>query len=142
MDATVPFTYTATLVKITDGDTCQLTLTKTWELDFGFDFKTKHTDSLTVKLRFYGFNCPEVHDHDPALAARGKAAQAALADLLSRGTLRVESVKLGKETKDRYGRYLARVFVKPVLEDEFEIGPRMIELGHALPYFGEGVKPV
>jgi len=142
METSAPFSYEARLVRIIDGDTCVLTLLKKWHLDFGFKFTTIHDAALVVTLRMYGYNCTELHDKDPSLVARAKAAKVALGELLAQGTLRVESVKTGEETVDKFGRYLARIFVKPADGAEFEVGPKMIEMGHALPYFGVGPKPV
>jgi endonuclease YncB( thermonuclease family) len=97
---------------------------------------------LIVTLRLLGINTPELHSGVPAEVVRAKAAKVALGELLAQGTLRVESVKTGEETVDKFGRYLAKIFVQPANGVEFEVGPKMIEMGHALPYFGVGPKPV
>jgi len=137
-----PFVFEARLVRVIDGDTVIFTLLKKWEMDFGFKFTSVHNAALIVTLRLYGINTPELHSGDHNEVTRAKAAKVALEALLTKGALRVESIKAGEETTDKFGRYLAKIFVKPTDGDEFEIGPTMIAMGHALPYFGVGPKPV
>jgi len=133
--------YEAKLVRVLDGDTAIFTVTKvvSQEVDFGFYVKdvVSLTKTAEVSFRFAGINAPETHDPNPKLAKRGSAAKAEVERLLSLGTIRLVSYK-----PDKYGRWLADVYVSPFGEKEICVNKALIEGGFALPYDGKGEKPV
>jgi endonuclease YncB( thermonuclease family) len=135
------YNYTATVVKVLDGDTAVFHLTKTFTQEIDFGFHIHDTMSLTkstqLHFRFFGINCPEIHSTDPALKARGLAAKAEVERLCSLGPLRLVSYEM-----DKYGRWLADIYVTPPGLPEIWINQNLIKQGHALPYNGSGVKPV
>lgn len=135
------YEYAATVIRVLDGDTAVFRLVKTFtqEIDFGFFIHDSMalTKSTELSFRFFGINCPEIHSTDPALKARGLKAKAEVERLCSLGPLRLLSYK-----PDKYGRYLADVYVTPPGKPEIWINQELIRQGHALPYNGDGVKPV
>jgi len=81
------------------------------------------TDPL--KVRLYPVDAPE--PFGKTLAA-GKAASDYLAELLGRGTVRVDVVK-----EDGFGRWLGRVYVLTPA-GPIDVDEEMVKAGHAVPY--------
>jgi endonuclease YncB( thermonuclease family) len=135
--------YAATLDRVVDGDTVYLILTKEFTFDVDFGFNVKDTvvlkKSARIDFRLYGINAPETHGTAVAeQLVAGLKAKAELERLLGLGTLRIVSTK-----PDKYGRYLATIFVRPLgLPAEINVNNAMLDGGFAKPYFGEGTKPV
>ena len=129
--------YTGTVVRVVDGDTVVLRLTKTFvqEIDFGFFVKDSMslTKSAEIDFRLMGINAPE---KSGATKSRGEASKRALEDLLAQGSIRVVSYK-----PDKYGRWLADLYVTPAGKPEFHANARLIELGHAVAWDGRGERP-
>lgn len=105
-------------------------------------------------VRFYGLNCPEIGDKDPALRKRAEAAMAFVKERLS-----VENVQIKMQTKkprpdDKYGRWLGIIYYRttPAKKKDADnwdgvigwkcLNEELLAAGHAKPYTGEGVKPV
>lgn len=82
-----PYYYRATLDEVLDGDTLKLTL------DLGFEI------SATVTVRLVGINSPELN------TAKGKRVREYIQKRLARANLVVQT-----EKREKYGRYLARVY--------------------------------
>jgi len=130
------YEYQATVHRVVDGDTVYLKLSKTFTLpvDFGFNI----LDSVIllkeaiVEFRLYGINTPEVVG---VTKQAGLASSTELSRLLDTGTLRIVSYK-----PDKYGRYLADIFVTPPGQPEFNANQELIKGGFATPYFGTGPK--
>lgn len=124
------YEYNATVVRVVDGDTVYLELTKTFELpiDFGFYVKDvmKVSKKAVIDFRLIGINAPEVRG---PTAAAGKAATAELTRLLSLGSLRVVTTKT-----DKFGRWLADIFVTGLDGVEFNVNQKMIAGGFAVAY--------
>ena len=135
------YEYAATVIRVIDGDTAVFHLTKTYtqEIDFGFYIRDSMTltKSTEMSFRFYGINCPEIRSTDPVLKERGLKAKAEVERLCSLGPLRLVSYK-----PDKYGRWLADVYVSPPGMPEIWINQDLIRQGHARPYDGTGVMPV
>jgi endonuclease YncB( thermonuclease family) len=133
--------YAASIVRVIDGDTAVFKLVKTFtqEIDFGFYIHDSMTltKSTELSFRFMGINCPEIHSSDAALKARGLKAKVETERLCSLGPLRLVSF-----TPDKYGRWLADIYVTPPGKPEIWINKALMDGGFALPYNGEGVKPV
>ena len=116
------YEYRATLNRVVDGDTVWL------DVELGFNVRLK------VELRLEGINTPEVTG---VQKVAGLAAKSELARLLSLGTIHFISVKT-----EKYGRYLATLFVTPVGQPAINVNEALIKGGFAKPYTGEGPKPV
>lgn len=119
------YTYKAHVLKIVDGDTVDI------EIDLGFDIRT------VQRVRLAGINAAE---HNTA------AGQEAIKWL--QGRLLLGSEVVVKSNKpgggDKYGRYLAVII--PVDEQDGvvngSINDALIASGHAVPWNGQGPKPV
>ena len=142
--AAVDYAYEATVARVVDGDTVHLNLSKefTLEVDFGFGIKDTMTlrKSAEMDFRLYGINTPETHGTAATTGgqkAAGLKAQAELTRLLGLGKLRVVTGK-----PDKYGRWLATIYVKQANGVELNVNDEMVKGGFAKPYFGEGVKPI
>lgn len=124
--------FEATLIRVIDGDTAVFRVEKkfTMEVDFGFYVKDTVTLSKSTELtfRFAGINCPESHGETKEAGLR--ASEETL-KLLSSGSLRLVSYK-----PDKYGRWLADVYVKPDRKPEVWVNQALVEGGFAVPYGG------
>jgi endonuclease YncB( thermonuclease family) len=124
------YEYTGTLIRVVDGDTVVLSLRRTVvvDIDFGFYVKDKLSLDKTaeVTFRLKGINAPEVVGTEKA---EGLTAKARLQELLENKPLRVLSYKT-----DKYGRWLADIFIQDRSGVEKNVCQVMIEEGHAVPY--------
>ena len=129
------YIYDGTCVRVIDGDTVVLRLSKTFALDVDFGFHVKDTMALTktaeITFRLNGLNTPEIIGPSKTT---GLAAKAALEGMLVGKALRVVSHK-----PDKYGRWLADVFIQG---DAVSVNQRMLQGGFAVPWDGTGPKPV
>ena len=114
--------YKATVVRVVDGDTLYL------DVDLGFFVR------LTINVRLYGLNTPEVIGKD---REAGLKAKAYVEQTLPPGTL----VVIQSYKQEKYGRYLADLWYLPGAKgrEEIEAGGRwlnreLIESGLAVPY--------
>ena len=118
-----PFVYFATVSSAYDGDTVTL------DMDLGF--KIKHQ----IKCRLGGIDTPELRGGTVETKTAGKAARDHTRErVLGKRVL----VHTKKDSKGKYGRYLAVIFPldadgAPVSES---LNDELIRLGHAKPYFG------
>jgi endonuclease YncB( thermonuclease family) len=125
-----PYTYpNAEVVKVVDGDTVDLRLTKTFTLpvDFGFYIKDEVSLAKTAVIRFRlnGINAPEASGiTKPA----GLAAKAELERLLALGPITVISYK-----QEKYGRWLGGLTVDQG-GTQVNVNQAMIDGGFAKPY--------
>jgi endonuclease YncB( thermonuclease family) len=130
------YEYQATVHHVVDGDTVYFNLTKMFNLTVDFGFNILDTVTLTktavMDFRLYGINTPEVVG---ITKTAGLAASAELARLLGLGSIRVVSYKA-----DKYGRWLADIYVQPATGVEIWVNQTLINGGFAKPYFGEGPK--
>jgi len=122
-----PYEYAATVDRVVDGDTVHLKLEKTFsmEVDFGFGI-LDHIElkkNTIMDFRLFGINAPEKSTPE------GPKATAELTRLLGLGTLRVVSYK-----PDKYGRWLADIYVKPVGEVELHVNKALLDGGFARYY--------
>lgn len=115
------YEYLATPVRVVDGDTVDVAV------DLGFRI------GMTMRLRLYGINAPEMKT--PA----GAPAKAHLADLIESslvdGRLLIHTQK---DRTEKYGRYLATLFAPNGPTDRdgdpISINDLMVAHGHAVPY--------
>ena len=91
-----------------DGDTLHLSV------DLGFDIKRRDT------FRLYGLNAPEMSTE------AGVAARDWLVQTLTEGVLIITT---RKDRREKYGRYLATLWI-----DHVNVNEAMIAAGHAVPY--------
>lgn len=96
----------AQVVNIVDGDTCDI------EIDLGFSVKVKH------RFRLARINTPE----------RGRPGFAEATEYLKAATLG-KPVVIDVTKLDKYGRYLAEIFV-----GDQNINDALLEHGHAVLY--------
>lgn len=104
------YAYTATLLHVVDGDTVWL------DVDLGFDVSRRDS------FRLLGINAPEMG------TSAGVEARQALAALLPSGRRAID-VRTTKDKREKYGRYLASLFVGGV-----DVNGWMVENGFAVPY--------
>lgn len=104
----------AVMVGVVDGDTCDIAI------DYGFHLTQTH------RVRLTGIDAPEVNAAGP----EGEAARDWLRALLPVGTpVRL----LTHKPKDKFGRYLAWVFLA---DSDVSVNEQLIRAGHAVAYDG------
>lgn len=103
----------AAVVRVIDGDTVELVI------DMGNHMR------WTQIFRLYGIDTPEVKQagHDEAVNR--------LAELLKTPLSRVETYK-----PDKYGRWLADLYIASEQGAEMHVNQLMVVDGYAKPYFG------
>ena len=115
--------YSAKLVRIVDGDTCDAMI------DLGFDIWVKK------RIRFYGVDTWESRTRDLEEKAKGLEAKAFTKNLLENsdeGKFAIRSYGTGK-----YGRVLGELYVKG---HERSVNQLLKDNGHAYEYYGEKKK--
>ena len=113
------FHYKATVDRVIDGDTIDVTL------DLGFDI------SYRGRVRFQGINAPESRTRDAVEKQAGLAAKRYVEDWTSGLENRV-IIQTSLDDRGKFGRILGRI-----LNDEGEcLNDEMVSLGHAKPYDG------
>ena len=112
------FVYRARLVRVVDGDTCDLTV------DVGFHMTT------TQRFRLLGINTPELHSKDLTERERAVAATQALTSMLSQGggdwPLLVRTQK-----SDAFGRWLAEIWIE---NNSLHVNDALLAGGFAVPF--------
>lgn len=102
------YRYEAVVIRVVDGDTVDLSV------DLGLRVRT------TDRFRLYGINAPERWE-----TGVGTAATNHLRELLSTGDTII--VDTHRDAKDKYGRWLATIYV-----GETNINEQMVLDGHAV----------
>jgi endonuclease YncB( thermonuclease family) len=110
-----PFIYNATLERIVDGDTIDVTL------DLGFNVKLHNQ-----RCRLAGIDTPESRTKNLEEKALGLKAKERLKELCI-GSFKIQSLGTGK-----YGRILAI----PYTEDNQDVCQMLVSEGHAVEYWG------
>tara|TARA_R110000787_G_scaffold100231_4_gene205157 strand:- start:11228 stop:11593 length:366 start_codon:yes stop_codon:yes gene_type:complete len=110
--------YRATVERVVDGDTIDVTL------DLGFDL------SMSARIRFVGINAPESRTRDLVEKQKGLEAKRFVEDWL--GGCEAVIVQTQLDKKGKFGRILGNILNHEgaCLNDE------MVSLGHATPYDG------
>lgn len=131
MDA--PYVYNAILVRVLDGDTARLKLWRPFkaEWDFGFYIKEEihSVRSIEMNCRMLGINTPEIHGVSKDIQAKGQAAAAELTRLLGLGEIRAKTAK-----PDKYGRWLADLWVTDSDGKVTHVNSWLVEHGYAISY--------
>ena len=113
------FHYKATVDRVVDGDTIDVTL------ELGFDI------SYRGRIRFQGINAPESRTRDAVEKQAGLAAKRYVEDW-TKGLENRVIIQTSLDDRGKFGRILGRI-----LNDEGEcLNDEMVSLGHATPYDG------
>ena len=108
------YTYNAIVTDVIDGDTIDCSV------DLGF------TVTVNVRFRLYGLDTMETRDKDATKKELGLKAK-----LLAAETLVGNHIQLRSHKTDKYGRWLAEVFI-----DGKSFNQRLLDEGLAVSYFG------
>lgn len=124
------YEYQATVNRVIDGDTVILNLQRTFTLDVDFGFRIKDsiqfTKTAVQDFRLLGINAPEVVGENKV---KGLEAKAELTRLLSQGEIRVVSTG-----QDKYGRWLAVLYVTLPDNTEINVNDTLVKEGYAVVY--------
>ena len=115
------FDYMVKVTRVVDGDTIDVSV------DLGFDIWHN------ARVRMMGIDTPESRTRNLAEKALGLASKARLKELLKGQKVRLEC---SKEGKGKFGRILAEVVTIDKEGNEINLNNRLIEEGHARPYYG------
>ena len=115
------FDYMVKVQRVVDGDTIDVSV------DLGFDIWHN------ARVRMMGIDTPESRTRNLEEKALGLASKARLKELLKGKKIRLEC---SKEGKGKFGRILADVVTIDKEGNEININNRLIEEGHARPYYG------
>lgn len=136
--APVPYIYDAKLIKLVDGDTVHLEVSRAFEftVDFGFHQQEKIliTRSAQETFRLARINAPEIGTQ------AGKDAKEALAVLLQpvAGAYKALTAKTLKQ--DKYGRWLLELYVQEEDKPDLNVNDWMVAEKYAVPYMESAVK--
>jgi endonuclease YncB( thermonuclease family) len=123
-----PYEYKATVVRVIDGDTVRLSVSKDFsqDIDFGFYMHERITITRSTELNFRlaGINAPEINTPE------GPAAKAELTRLLSLGYIKAITSK-----PDKYGRWLTTLLVIGIADGkEINVNQYLLDHKFATPY--------
>lgn len=103
------YTYKATVTSVYDGDTFNATV------DLGFNISVNET------FRIFGLNAPEVRGTEKEL---GKISRDRLRERILNREI---TIKTYKDSKEKYGRYLAEIFIGEESINEWLIVEKLAE---------------
>ena len=112
------FHYRATVKRVVDGDTIDVSL------DLGFDLH------MEARIRFAGINAPESRTKDLVEKQKGLEAKRFVEDWLANSDSVIIETQL--DAKGKFGRILGNI----LNSDGACLNTEMISLGHAVPYEG------
>lgn len=118
------YEYKCIIANHVDGDTIDV------DLDLGFDVWLK-----SVRFRLLGIDTPEKFTSDQEERIFGFASSKRIEELLPIGsvvTVKTDVNKSGKNTKEKYNRWLGEFFV-----NGNSINKQMIDEGYAVKYYGQ-----
>jgi len=119
------YQYFAVVNRVVDGDTLDVSV------DLGFSIHAK------TLLRMEGINAPELHGVSAEESLAGRAAKEYLESLVGGKKVRVTTAK----AKEKYGRYMATVWLIGSGLQKSSVNQMMVEAGHAKVWDGKGEKP-
>jgi len=114
------YEYEAVITDVYDGDTVTATV------DLGFDHHMGNT-----KLRLLGIDTPELRGGTARNKKKAREARDYLRSLILGNKVLIRTVR---DTKGKYGRYLAIIFLRST---GCNVNLRMVEGGFAKPYGDE-----
>ena len=125
MNLTPNYVMKAVCTRVLDGDTVVLTVSPA--------FKVYHAD---LHFRLVGINTPELKDPDPKVRTAANKAKKFLSDSILGKDIMVKTVKTRStgEKLDKYGRYLATIYITDAAGAQININQKMVELGLAIPF--------
>lgn len=131
--------YDADLVRVVDGDTVVMVLTRTF--DFGFGILSRL--EFPAELRLADINTPEKRSTDPDERTRAIAAQDALTGWFGRGIARIGAHAhpfiVATRKHDKWGRYTARIWPVAGGTESQSANEYLVEQGFAVPFMvGQG----
>ena len=114
------YTYRAVVISVYDGDT----LTADIDCGFGIWLNRQH-------FRLYGINTPEMRGptKEKAIVARD-----ALRHLVDGREI---TIRAHKDVKEKFGRFLAEIYVNGADGNEIYVNQHMIQQGHAVPFMAD-----
>jgi len=121
------YEYKAELIRVVDGDTIRLKLSK----DINVGFYITQTISTEMNFRLAGIDTPEVRGRNKK---RGLEVKQHVEDILTAA----DSMRAVTHKPDKYGRWLVDLFVSASGDNsvEFSLADHLIALGMGVPYFG------
>lgn len=108
------FHYRAHITSVYDGDTC------TADIDVGLGVWVRGE-----KLRLHRINTPELHGADDA---KGKAARDHLKSLVEGRDVLLQTIK---DRREKYGRYLAEIWLEQKDGSRANVNDALVTAGHA-----------
>lgn len=111
------YLYSATVTKVIDGDTIDCMV------DLGFSVFSN------IRFRLFGIDTPEKNSKIDSVKTFANNATEFVKKTIENKTVTIQSV-----TKDKYGRWLAKVHV---LDNAPTLNEQLVSLGLAKPYFGD-----
>jgi micrococcal nuclease len=136
-----PWEYNAQVTRVIDGDTVEVSISKTVTYDFGFNYRDEITRSFKMRLRLHGLDTPEVYGvkkGSPEYVA-GKAASKFTADWLTEHCelsvdgfwlvhLKTHDTKHLDQARGKYhGRWVAEVWTR---DKQLSLNQALIDAGH------------
>jgi micrococcal nuclease len=110
------YTYDAKLIRVIDGDTIDVSI------DLGFDI------SINTRVRLLGVDAPETRTRDLDEKKRGMEAKKFVQEMFKKNGNKC-LVHSYKNTREKYGRYLARVLFGDICLNDL-----LLENNHAVPF--------
>ena len=111
------YLYEAKIINVVDGDTVDALV------DLGFHVY------MNMRLRLYGIDTAEKNDKDPVLREKAKAATEFLSSIVLGKSVLIETFK-----KDKYGRFLAKIFLPE--QTTVSVNDAILNENLAIEYFG------
>lgn len=108
------YIYNALVLNVVDGDTIDVSI------DLGFSVYVHE------RLRLFGIDTPELTSEDVLLRENAKKAKSRVYELINGRQVKIQTFKT-----DKYGRYLAKVYL-----NEICINDLLITENLAKPYYG------
>lgn len=141
-DIKKPWEYDARVIRVIDGDTVELIISKTVAYDFGFNFSEEVTRSFKMRLRLHGIDTPEVYGvkRTSQEYADGKEASAFALAWFNKHCEKNEdghwfvhikthdSRHLDSEKGKYHGRWVAEIWT--VNEPRLQLNRALIDAGH------------
>ncbi len=126
------YEYDARIVRIIDGDSVELELTKCFNVEIDFGFRIHEVQqilkSFRMCFRLSKINTPEIVGAHADERAKGLAAKVELERLITLGPLTVETFQPNK-----HGHWLVEIFVHPPGGEKFSVNDKLLEGGFAEP---------
>lgn len=109
------YTYTAKILRVIDADTMQL------QIDLGLDTYRR------ITVRLYEVNAPERYTEE------GKEATQWVLGWISQYAPETCVVETFKDRREKFGRYLVRLYTEGITEAPICLNDALVEAGHAVP---------